>query len=220
MNSLSSQHLAIRVSHLGKKYTLLGLQERYPTLRDAIVNSVEAPFKEFHRAPPEEGFWALKDVSFDVEQGGVVGIIGRNCAGKSMLLKILSRITTPTERTVELHGRVRSLLEVGTGFHQELTGRENIFLSGSILGMRKREIEKEFDEIVKFSDIEKFINTPLERYSSGIYVRLAFAVAAHLDTDILVVDEIPAGDDAEFQKKSHGKMKKKGEAGNTVLSAL
>ena len=165
-----------------------------------------------------EGFWALKDVSFDVEQGEVVGIIGRNGAGKSTLLKILSRITSPTEGTVELHGRVGSLLEVGTGFHPELTGRENIYLSGSILGMKRKEIDANLDEIVKFSEIEKFLDTPVKRYSSGMYVRLAFAVAAHMDTEILLVDEVLAVGDAQFQKKCMGKMSQvsKGE-GKTVL---
>ena len=211
--------ISIRIRGLGKKYTLGKKQEKYLTLRDAFVNSVKAPFKHIlHKNPDTSSneFWALKDVSFDVEHGEVVGIIGRNGAGKSTLLKILSRITTPSEGTVELHGRVGSLLEVGTGFHPELTGRENIFLSGSILGMRKREIEEKFDEIVKFSEIEKFIDTPAKRYSSGMYVRLAFAVAAHLDTDILVVDEVLAVGDAQFQKKSLGKMKEVGKTGKTV----
>jgi lipopolysaccharide transport system ATP-binding protein len=212
---MSSDHPAIRVRNLGKKYTLDGPQEKYLTLRDAIVNSVKAPFK---RNPPVEGFWALKDVSFDVEQGEIVGIIGRNGAGKSTLLKILSRITAPTEGTIELHGRVGSLLEVGTGFHLEMTGRENIFLSGSILGMKRREIDAQLDEIVKFSEIEKFLDTPVKRYSSGMYVRLAFAVAAHMDTDILMVDEVLAVGDAQFQKKCLGKMDKVSKnEGKTVL---
>ncbi len=214
---MSSNPPAIRVSHLSKQYKLGGPQEPYHTLRDAIVNSLKAPMKVFHKAPPVEGFWALKDVSFEVEPGEVVGIIGRNGAGKSTLLKILSRITSPTEGTVELHGRVGSLLEVGTGFHPELTGRENIFLSGSILGMKRREIDAKLDDIVKFSEIEKFLDTPVKRYSSGMYVRLAFAVAAHLDTDILLVDEVLAVGDAEFQKKSLGKMRSVGESGKTVI---
>ena len=212
-----TSEIAIRVSHLGKKYQLGGPQEPYHTFRDARVNSLKAPFKQFHRAPPTEGFWALKDVSFDVEQGEVVGIIGRNGAGKSTLLKILSRITTPTEGMVELHGRVGSLLEVGTGFHPELTGRENIFLSGSILGMKKREVEIKFDDIVKFSEIEKFLDTPVKRYSSGMYVRLAFAVAAQMDTEILLVDEVLAVGDASFQKKCMGKMGDVAKEGRTVL---
>jgi len=217
---MTDKNIAIRVRGLGKKYTIGGPQEKYLTMRDAIVNSVKAPFHRIlhkNSDPTANEFWALKDVSFDVHKGEVVGIIGRNGAGKSTLLKILSRITTPSEGEVEIHGRVGSLLEVGTGFHPELTGRENIFLSGSILGMRKREIEEKFDEIVKFSEIEKFIDTPAKRYSSGMYVRLAFAVAAHLDTDILLVDEVLAVGDAQFQKKSLGKMKKVGETGKTVL---
>jgi lipopolysaccharide transport system ATP-binding protein len=170
-----------------------------------------------HRGPPDEEFWALKDVSFDVEQGEVLGIIGRNGAGKSTLLKILSRITPPTEGTVEIHGRVGSLLEVGTGFHPEMTGRENIFLNGSILGMKKTEIEQKFDEIVKFSEIDKFLDTPVKRYSSGMYVRLAFAVSAHLEPEILIVDEVLAVGDASFQKKCLGKMGNVAKEGRTVL---
>lgn len=214
---MTSDHPAICVRGLGKKYQIGGPQEKYLTFRDAITNSIKAPFKRLasQGAPPE--FWALKDVSFDVEQGEVVGIIGRNGAGKSTLLKILSRITTPTEGTVDLYGRVGSLLEVGTGFHPELTGRENIFLSGSILGMKKREIEDKLDEIVKFSEIEKFLETPVKRYSSGMYVRLAFAVAAHLDPEILLVDEVLAVGDAAFQKKCLGKMGEVAKEGRTVL---
>jgi len=214
---MSSKNLAIRVSHLSKQYKLGGPQEPYNTLRDAIVNSLKKPFMRFHRVSPEEGFWALKDVSFDVEQGEVVGIIGRNGAGKSTLLKILSRITTPTEGTVELHGRVGSLLEVGTGFHPELTGRENVYLSGSIMGMKRREIDAKFDDIVKFSEIEKFLDTPVKRYSSGMYVRLAFAVAAHLEPEILLVDEVLAVGDVGFQKKCLGKMGDVAKEGRTVL---
>jgi lipopolysaccharide transport system ATP-binding protein len=214
-----SDDIAIRVHELGKKYRIGGHQEQYHTFRDAIVNSFRTPINRItgKTKKADEDFWALKDVTFDVHKGEVVGIIGRNGAGKSTLLKILSRITTPSEGEVEIHGHISSLLEVGTGFHPELTGRENIFLSGSILGMRKREIEEKFDEIVKFAEIEKFIDTPAKRYSSGMYVRLAFAVAAHLDTDILLVDEVLAVGDAEFQKKSLGKMKKVGESGKTVL---
>lgn len=214
---MSKRNIAIRVNHLGKQYRLGGPQEQYLTFRDAIVNTVKAPLKAFQPAQPDEGFWALKDVSFEVEQGDVVGIIGRNGAGKSTLLKILSRITTPTEGTVQLHGRVGSLLEVGTGFHPEMTGRENIFLNGSILGMRKTEIEDKFNEIVNFSEIEKFLDTPVKRYSSGMYVRLAFAVAAHLDPEILLVDEVLAVGDAQFQKKCLGKMGEVAKEGRTVL---
>ncbi len=214
---MSSDNVAIRISHLSKKYQIGGLQEPYHTLRDAIVDSLKAPLMIFHRDSPDKGFWALKDVSFDVEQGEVVGIIGRNGAGKSTLLKILSRITSPTEGTVEIHGRIGSLLEVGTGFHPEMTGRENIFLNGSILGMKKIEIEEKFDEIVKFSEIDKFIDTPVKRYSSGMYIRLAFAVAAYLETEILAVDEVLAVGDIKFQKKCLGKMKTISKEGRTVL---
>jgi lipopolysaccharide transport system ATP-binding protein len=178
---------------------------------------VKAPFKRVLSDETTQEFWALKDVSFDVERGEVVGIIGRNGAGKSTLLKILSRITSPSEGTVDLYGRVGSLLEVGTGFHPELTGRENIFLSGSILGMKKREIENKFDAIVKFSEIEKFLDTPAKHYSSGMYVRLAFSVAAHLEPEILLVDEVLAVGDAAFQKKCLGKMGDVAKEGRTVL---
>lgn len=213
---MPSEYPAIRVRNLGKKYRLGGPREKYLTVRDAIVSSLSAPFRRgsLQEAPD---FWALKDVSFDVEQGEVVGIIGRNGAGKSTLLKILSRITTPTEGCVELRGRVGSLLEVGTGFHPELTGRENIFLSGSILGMKKQEIEDKLDAIVKFSEIEQFLDTPAKRYSSGMYVRLAFAVAAHLEPEILLVDEVLAVGDAAFQKKCLGKMGEVAREGRTVL---
>ena len=173
--------------------------------------------KVFHKEPPVEGFWALKDVSFDVEQGEIVGIIGRNGAGKSTLLKILTRITTPTEGIADIYGRVGSLLEVGTGFHQELTGRENIYLSGLILGMKRLEIDAKLDNIVKFSEIEKFLDTPVKRYSSGMYVRLAFAVAAHLEPEILLVDEVLAVGDAAFQKKCLGKMGEVAKEGRTIL---
>jgi lipopolysaccharide transport system ATP-binding protein len=217
MGVFMEDNIAIRVRGLGKKYQLGGPQEKYYTLRDAIVNSVKKPFKAFQKGTPVEGFWALKDISFDVKPGEVVGIIGRNGAGKSTLLKILSRITTPTEGTVDLNGRVGSLLEVGTGFHPEMTGRENIFLNGSILGMKKGEIEQKFDEIVKFAEIDKFIDTPVKRYSSGMYVRLAFAVAAHLDPEILVIDEVLAVGDVAFQKKCLGKMETVAKEGRTVL---
>jgi lipopolysaccharide transport system ATP-binding protein len=164
-----------------------------------------------------EDFWALKDISFELEQGDRLGIIGRNGAGKSTLLKVLSRITEPTGGRIEITGRVASLLEVGTGFHPELTGRENIFLNGAILGMTKTEIKKKFDEVVNFAEIEKFLDTPVKRYSSGMYVRLAFAVAAHLEPEILIVDEVLAVGDAQFQKKCIGKMEQVGKEGRTVL---
>src|SRR5205085_7174546 len=174
------------------------------------------PFRRL-RKPQAETIWALKNLSFEIKRGEVVGIIGRNGAGKSTLLKILSRITAPTEGEVEIHGRVGSLLEVGTGFHPELTGRENIYLNGAILGMRKAEIEHKFDEIVAFAEIEKFIDTPVKRYSSGMFVRLAFAVAAHLEPEILVVDEVLAVGDAQFQKKCLGKMGDVAKGGRTIL---
>ncbi len=207
---------AIRVEGLGKRYRLAHDQEGAPyrTLRESIVNFVKAPFRK--RGMIEE-FWALNDVSFEVQPGEVVGIIGRNGAGKSTLLKILSRITKPTKGRVEINGRVGSLLEVGTGFHPELTGRENIYLNGSILGMSKWEIDQKFDEIVAFAEVEKFLDTPVKRYSSGMHVRLAFAVAAHLEPEILVVDEVLAVGDGEFQKKCIGKMGQVANHGKTVL---
>jgi lipopolysaccharide transport system ATP-binding protein len=214
---MSEDTIAIRVSHLSKEYRLGGPQEPYHTFRDAIINSLKAPLKIFHNTPSVEGFWALKQVSFEVNKGEVVGVIGRNGAGKSTLLKILSRITSPTGGTVELHGRVGSLLEVGTGFHPELTGRENIYLSGSILGMKRKEIDAKLNDIVSFSEIEKFLDTPVKRYSSGMYVRLAFAVAAHLEPEILLVDEVLAVGDAVFQKKCLGKMGDVAKEGRTVI---
>ncbi|GAA6621354.1 ABC transporter ATP-binding protein [Scytonema sp. NUACC26] len=213
----------IRVENLGKKY-IIGhqQQERYTALRDVIANNVKALLNPFQKEKSQiqnskEEFWALKDVSFEIKQGDRVGIIGRNGAGKSTLLKILSRITEPTTGSVRIKGRVASLLEVGTGFHPELTGRENIFLNGAILGMSKAEITKKFDEIVAFAEVEKFLDTPVKRYSSGMYVRLAFAVAAHLEPEILVVDEVLAVGDAAFQKKCLGKMEDVGKEGRTVL---
>ena len=213
----------IRVENLGKKY-IIGhqQQERYTALRDVITNRAKALLNPFQKSKSkiqnsQEEFWALKDVSFEIKQGDRVGIIGRNGAGKSTLLKILSRITEPTTGRVRIQGRVASLLEVGTGFHPELTGRENIYLNGAILGMSKAEIKKKFDEIVAFAEIEKFLDTPVKRYSSGMYVRLAFAVAAHLEPEILVVDEVLAVGDAQFQKKCLGKMEDVGKEGKTVL---
>lgn len=200
----------IEVENLGKRYVLDHQQERekYTALRDVIAQGVKSALKGFSRQKTEtkEEFWALKDVSFQVKRGEVVGIIGRNGAGKSTLLKILSRITEPTTGRVRLKGRVASLLEVGTGFHPELTGRENIYLNGAVLGMMRQEIDRKFDEIVAFAEVEKFLDTPVKRYSSGMYVRLAFAVAAHLEPEILVVDEVLAVGDAAFQKKCLGKM--------------
>lgn len=214
--------IAIKVEGLGKQYRLGSTREKYYSLRDSIMTVVKSPFRKLSRmngktGPENEMFWALKDVSFEVRQGEVLGIIGRNGAGKSTLLKILSRITEPTEGSAKLYGRVGSLLEVGTGFHPELTGRENIYLSGAILGMRKFEINRQFDEIVDFAGIEKFLDTPAKRYSSGMYVRLAFAVAAHLDPEILLIDEVLAVGDAEFQRKCLGKMGEVAKGGRTVF---
>lgn len=215
----------ISVEKLSKKY-IIGhqKQERYTTLRDVLANGAKSlsdklshPFAAPENDPAHEEFWALKDVSFDIQQGDRVGIIGRNGAGKSTLLKILSRITEPTSGKVSIKGRVASLLEVGTGFHPELTGRENIYLNGAILGMSKAEIKKKFDEIVAFAEVEKFLDTPVKRYSSGMYVRLAFAVAAHLEPEILIVDEVLAVGDAQFQKKCMGKMESAGSEGRTIL---
>src|SRR6202034_1918641 len=199
----------IETEGLGKKYSLrhLGASRGYVTLREAVVYGFKRllqPTKLPKSA--SEDFWALRDLSFSVKESETVAIIGRNGAGKSTLLKILSRITEPTEGCVRLRGRVASLLEVGTGFHPELTGRENIYLNGSILGMRKEEIDRKFDEIVEFAEIAKFLDTPVKRYSSGMYVRLAFAVAAHLEPEILIVDEVLAGGDFAFQNKCLGKM--------------
>jgi lipopolysaccharide transport system ATP-binding protein len=229
----------IKVEGLSKLYRIGSRQNDYRTLRDTITDTFISPFRKIGRTvkrkdlkgdsmlsalsskqdspPSPDTIWALKDVSFEIKRGEVVGIIGRNGAGKSTLLKILSRITEPTEGHAEIHGRVGSLLEVGTGFHPELTGRENIYLNGSILGMRKTEIEQKFDEIVAFAEVEKFIDTPVKHYSSGMYVRLAFAVAAHLEPEILLVDEVLAVGDAAFQKKCLGKMGDVAKEGRTVL---
>lgn len=215
----------ISVQNLGKKYVLDHQpKERYLSLRDVFADNVkhfaqklQAPFTAENKVLLKEDFWALKNVSFDIQQGDKVGIIGRNGAGKSTLLKILSRITEPTTGRLKIKGRVASLLEVGTGFHPELTGRENIFLNGAILGMRKAEIKRKFDEIVSFAEVEQFLDTPVKRYSSGMYTRLAFSVAAHLEPEILIVDEVLAVGDARFQKKCMGKMQEVGSEGRTVL---
>lgn len=221
--------VAIRVEGLGKRYRIGKRQASYGTLRDSLTETVAAPFRRFRRngngnlipdlrsPTSDDSIWALRDVSFEVKRGEVVGIIGRNGAGKSTLLKVLSRITEPTTGAVDIYGRVASLLEVGTGFHPELTGRENIFLNGAILGMKRAEIERKFDEMVAFAEIEKFIDTPVKRFSSGMYLRLAFSVAAHLDPEILVVDEVLAVGDAAFQKKCLGKMAEMKSHGRTVL---
>ena len=212
--------VAIRAEKLGKRYRL-GERERYLALRDLLARSLRAPLRWFNgraSGSSSHGFiWALRDVSFEIKAGEVIGIIGRNGAGKSTLLKILARITKPTEGCAEMHGRIGSLLEVGTGFHPELTGRENVYLSGAILGMKKAEIERKFDEIVAFAEIEKFLDTPVKHYSSGMYVRLAFGVAAHLEPDILLVDEVLAVGDAAFQKKCLGKMDDVAKEGRTIF---
>ncbi len=220
--------IVIKVENLGKKYIIShqdNSRSKYIALRDVVVESTKSicqkisnPFKKNIRniSMPEE-FWALKDISFEVEQGDKIGIIGQNGAGKSTLLKIISRITEPEKGKVSIKGRVASLLEVGTGFHPELTGRENIYLNGAILGMSKVEIGRKFDEIVSFAEIEKFLDTPVKRYSSGMYVRLAFAVAAHLEPEILLIDEVLAVGDAQFQKKCLGKMGEISKEGRTIL---
>jgi lipopolysaccharide transport system ATP-binding protein len=207
----------IKVEGLGKQYRVGALAQNFPTLRDSLVRAVRKPLDMLRANGHTELFWALRDVEFQVAPGEVIGIIGRNGAGKSTLLKILSRITEPTTGRVELYGRVASLLEVGTGFHPELSGRENVFLNGAILGMRKAEISRKFDEIVSFAEIDRFLDTPVKRYSSGMYVRLAFAVAAHLEPEILIVDEVLAVGDALFQKRCLGKMNEVAKGGRTVL---
>jgi lipopolysaccharide transport system ATP-binding protein len=226
----------IQVENLGKCYLIAHQRQerRYVALRDVLAHNLAGPLRALKGAPPKsesqnessefrppdsrkEEFWALKNISFEVKQGEVVGIIGRNGAGKSTLLKILSRITEPSQGRVRLRGRVASLLEVGTGFHPELTGRENIFLNGAILGMHRAEIKQKFDEIVAFAEVERFLDTPVKHYSSGMYVRLAFAVAAHLEPDILIVDEVLAVGDAQFQKKCLGKVQEVSSHGRTVL---
>jgi lipopolysaccharide transport system ATP-binding protein len=215
-----SSDVAIRIAGLGKKYRIRHQNsERYVALRDVVSDGVRDLFrrKRKYRRSTVEDFWALSDVSFEVRRGEVTGVIGRNGAGKSTLLKVISRITEPTAGRIELTGRVASMLEVGTGFHPELTGRENIFLNGAILGMRHAEIKRRFDEIVAFSEVEDFLDTPVKRFSSGMYVRLAFAVAAHLHTEILIVDEVLAVGDAEFQRKCLGRMSEVARGGRTVL---
>ncbi|MBW1899894.1 MAG: ABC transporter ATP-binding protein [Deltaproteobacteria bacterium] len=217
-------NFVIKVEGLGKKYLLSHkAQKKYTALRDVLADKAKSITKRIIAFPKKnksismEEFWALKNISFEVKQGDVVGIIGRNGAGKSTLLKILSRITAPTTGKISIKGRMASLLEVGTGFHPELTGRENIFLNGAIMGMTRIEIKKKFDEIVAFAEIEKFLDTPVKRYSSGMYVRLAFAVAAHLEPEILLVDEVLAVGDAQFQKKCLGKMGEVSQEGRTVF---
>lgn len=213
--------VTLRTIGLGKMYQIGAEREKYRTLRDTLVQAAKRPIERIRHpgaaTHTSDDLWALKDINLEVRHGEALGIIGRNGAGKSTLLKVLSRITEPTEGRVETRGRVGSLLEVGTGFHPELTGRENIMLNGSILGMSRAEVRSKFDEIVEFSEIGRFLDTPVKRYSSGMYVRLAFAVAAHLDPEILIVDEVLAVGDAGFQKKCLGKMSEVSHGGRTVL---
>jgi len=208
----------IRVENLGKRYQIGEARPAYDTLGESLVATLKAPRRRrpTHRTSSRE-FWALRDVSFEVPQGQILGIIGRNGAGKSTLLKILSRITEPTKGCVRMRGRVRALLEVGTGFHPELTGRENVYLNGAILGMKRAEIARKFDEIVEFAELQQFLDTPVKRYSSGMYTRLAFSIAAHLEPEILIVDEVLAVGDAAFQQKCLGKMNAVARGGRTVL---
>jgi lipopolysaccharide transport system ATP-binding protein len=226
MSCEAMKDIAIHVNGLGKQYHIGAEKAKYRTLRSTLTQAFTSPFRRAIRllqghasaaGDLDETMWALRDVSFDVRAGEVVGIIGRNGAGKSTLLKILSRITEPTEGFAEIRGRIGSLLEVGTGFNQELTGRENVYLNGAILGMKRREIDRKFDQIVDFAEVGKFVDTPVKHYSSGMYVRLAFAVAAHMDPEILVVDEVLSVGDAEFQQKCLGKMKEAAGGGRTVL---
>jgi lipopolysaccharide transport system ATP-binding protein len=210
---------AISVENLGKLYQIAHQRDPYGRLTESLWNAIRSPGQLLRggKHPTSESFWALRDVSFEISRGNVVGVIGRNGAGKSTLLKILSRITEPTEGSARLRGRVGSLLEVGTGFHPELTGRENVFMSGAVLGMRRSDITRRFDEIVEFAGVEQFLDTPVKRYSSGMQVRLGFAVAAHLEPDILFIDEVLAVGDAEFQKKCLGKMSDIGQQGRTIM---
>ncbi len=217
---------AIRVENIGKQYHIARQRKKYTTLRESVTTTLTTPFRRAGKllrghvtgaADLDDVIWALRNLSFQIDHGEVVGIIGRNGAGKSTLLKILSRITEPTEGCAMIHGRVGSLLEVGTGFHFELTGRENLFLNGAILGMKRSEIISKFDEIVAFAELEKFIDTPVKHYSTGMYMRLAFAVAAHLDPEIMIVDEVLAVGDARFQRKCMNKMQDVGKQGRTVL---
>ncbi len=217
---------AVRVENIGKQYHIARQRKKYTTLRESVTTTLTTPFRRAGKllrgqitgaADLDEVIWALRNLSFQIDHGEVVGIIGRNGAGKSTLLKILSRITEPTEGFAMIHGRVGSLLEVGTGFHFELTGRENLFLNGAILGMKRTEINSKFDEIVAFAELEKFIDTPVKHYSTGMYMRLAFAVAAHLDPEIMIVDEVLAVGDARFQRKCMNKMQDVGKQGRTVL---
>src|SRR5438874_1678390 len=210
--------IAIRVENLSKRYEIGAAKRRHDTLRDQLADGLKALFRNNGQPRQrKESIWALKDVSFEISEGEVVGFIGRNGAGKSTLLKILSRITDPTEGSFDVRGRVGSLIEVGSGFHPDLTGRENVYLYGTVLGMRKRDVQRKFDEIVAFAEVERFIDTPVKRYSSGMYMRLAFAVAAHLESEILMVDEVLSVGDFTFQKKCLARMEQVATDGRTVL---
>lgn len=214
-------NLSIKSTGLGKEYIIGGVEEQYDNFREMLTGAINSPLRKFKKlsgdATEDNRFWALQDINFEINQGDIVGVVGHNGAGKSTLLKILTRITTPTKGRVEIHGRVASLLEVGTGFHPELTGRENIYLNGAILGMERAQINNKFDEIIDFAGVEKFLDTPVKRYSSGMYVRLAFSVAAHLDTDVLLVDEVLAVGDQKFQEKCLGKLGDVSSKGRTVI---
>ncbi len=219
--AVSDKPVSIRARDIAKQYIIGGAEQRYDSFREMLSNVLRSPFQKAKKlggnVEADQLFWALKDINFDIRQGDIVGVIGHNGAGKSTLLKVLSRITPPTEGEIAIHGQVASLLEVGTGFHPELTGRENIYLNGSVLGMRRSQIDERFDEIVEFADITQFLDTPVKRYSSGMYVRLAFSVAAHLDTDVLLVDEVLAVGDQKFQEKCLGKLSDASSSGRTVL---
>ena len=212
--------ISILAEGIGKEYVIGGAENHYDSFREMVTGALKSPFRKYKtlsHGGDLNRFWALQDIDFSVNQGDVIGVIGHNGAGKSTLLKVISRITAPTTGRIEIHGRVASLLEVGTGFHPELTGRENIYLNGSILGMSRRQINQKFDEIVEFADVTKFLDTPVKRYSSGMHVRLAFSVAAHLDTDVLLVDEVLAVGDQKFQQKCLGKLGDVSSDGRTVL---
>jgi lipopolysaccharide transport system ATP-binding protein len=217
-----SDKSAIVAQEIGKQYILGGAEQRYDSFRDLLQGILGAPLRKFKKLSGKEDnhenlFWALRDINFEIPQGQITGVIGRNGAGKSTLLKVLSRITSPTVGCVEIRGRVASLLEVGSGFHPELTGRENIYMNASILGMRREEVHKKLDDIVAFAEVERFLDTPVKRYSSGMYVRLAFSVAAHVDPDVLLVDEVLAVGDAKFQQRCIGKLSEVGQQGRTVM---
>ena len=220
-NNPAETLVSICARDIGKQYIIGGAEQKYESFRDMLNNAWRAPFQKAKKlggnVEDDQRFWALKGINFDIKQGDIVGVIGHNGAGKSTLLKVLSRITTPTQGEITIRGQVASLLEVGTGFHPELTGRENIYLNGSILGMQRSQIDERFDEIVEFADITQFLDTPVKRYSSGMYVRLAFSVAAHLDTDVLLVDEVLAVGDQKFQEKCLGKLSDVSSSGRTVL---